>query len=167
MSSRQQRIRRRRDSARAWVHSAANVTVQSYAKRFGVDRYTAHGDLTALGVTLPASARRWAQRPSSKPRHVVNGEHELGENSWGMLDGRPFFVAGFTSGGVPYGIFEDEIEQMEPGDLGEGDGELRAPGRPSVPVLTHQDDRVEPYPPVVLEFGAPADECVFFDLRGP
>jgi hypothetical protein len=32
-----------------------------------------------------------------------------------MLDGRQFFVAGFTSGGMPYGIFEDEIDQMQSG----------------------------------------------------
>lgn len=36
-----------------------------------------------------------------------------------MLDGRRFFIAGFTSGGMPYGIFEDEIDQMESGDLDE------------------------------------------------
>jgi hypothetical protein len=27
-----------------------------------------------------------------------------------MLDGRLFFVAGFTPGGAPYGIYEDELE---------------------------------------------------------
>jgi hypothetical protein len=26
-----------------------------------------------------------------------------------MLDGRPFFVAGHTSGGAPYGTFADEM----------------------------------------------------------
>jgi hypothetical protein len=26
-----------------------------------------------------------------------------------MLDGRPFLVVGYTSGGAPYGIFADEI----------------------------------------------------------
>jgi hypothetical protein len=119
MQSRQQRIQRRRNAARGWVHSGAKVTVRSYAKRFGVDRYTAYGDLTALGVTLPASARRWAQRPSPNPRHIVNGEDWPVDNSWIMLDGRRFFVAGFTSGGAPYGIFEDEIEQTESGDLDE------------------------------------------------
>ncbi|WP_432978102.1 hypothetical protein [Dactylosporangium sp. CA-233914] len=119
MQSRQQRIRRRRDSARAWVRSGAKVTVHSYAKRFDVDRYTAYDDLTALGVTLPGSARRWAQRPSSNPRHVAGGGDGPVENSWIMLDGRRFFVAGFTSGGVPYGIFEDEIDQMESGHLDE------------------------------------------------
>jgi hypothetical protein len=93
--------------------------VRSYAKRFGVDRYTAYDDLTALGVTLPASARRWAQRPSSNPRHVASGGDGPVDHSWIMLDGRRFFVAGFTSGGVPYGIFEDENDQMESGDLDE------------------------------------------------
>jgi hypothetical protein len=37
--------------------------------------------------------------------------------------GGGFFVAGFTSGGAPYGIFEDEIEQMEPGHLDEDERE--------------------------------------------
>ena len=36
-----------------------------------------------------------------------------------MADGRRFFIAGFTSGGMPYGIFEDEIDQMESDDLDE------------------------------------------------
>jgi hypothetical protein len=113
MQSRQQRTRRRHDAARAWVRSGAQVTVRSYAKRFGVDRYTAYDDLTALGVTLPASARRLAQRPSSNPRQDASGGDGPVDNSWIVMDGRRFFVAGFTSGGVPYGIFEDEIDQME------------------------------------------------------
>ena len=89
--------------------------MHGYAKRFGVDRYTAYDDLTTLGLTLPAAARRWAQRPSSSPRHVASGGDGLVDNSWIMLDGRQFFVAGFTSGGMPYGIFEDEIDQMQSG----------------------------------------------------
>jgi hypothetical protein len=87
-------------------------------ERFGVDRYTAYADLTALGVTLPESARRWAQRPSSNPSQDASGGDWPVDNSWIMLDGRRFFVAGFTSGGAPYGIVEDEIGQMESGDLG-------------------------------------------------
>jgi hypothetical protein len=119
MQSRQQRIRRRRDSAREWIRSGAKVTVHGYAKRFGVDRYTAYDDLTALGLTLPASARRWAQRPPSNPQRAASGDDRPIEDPWIMLDGRRFFIAGFTSGGMPYGIFEDEIDQMESGDLDE------------------------------------------------
>ena len=37
-----------------------------------------------------------------------------------MLDGRPFFVAGYTSGGAPYGMFEDEMQPwtLEPVQVG-------------------------------------------------
>jgi hypothetical protein len=87
--------------------------VKSYAKRYGVDRYAAYDDLTALGVTLPASANQWAQRPPSTPRPVVARDASPVDNSWIMLDGRSFFVAGFTPGGVPYGIYEDEMEPCD------------------------------------------------------
>jgi hypothetical protein len=62
------RQRQRRDSARAWIGSGATVTVKAYAKRYGVDRYTASDDLTALGFQLPSAAQQWAHRPPSTPR---------------------------------------------------------------------------------------------------
>jgi hypothetical protein len=52
--------RPRRDSARAWIASGATVSVKAYAKRYGVDRYTAFDDLSALGFPLPASAQQGA-----------------------------------------------------------------------------------------------------------
>jgi hypothetical protein len=107
------RKQQRRDSAREWVRSGAAITVKSYAKRYGVDRSTAYDDLTTLGVTLPASAQRWAQRPPSTPPLVARGDAGPVDSSWIMLDGRPFFVAGFTPGGVPYGIYEDETEPCD------------------------------------------------------
>ena len=39
-----------------------------------------------------------------------------------MLDGRPYFVAGYTPGGAPYGIYLDE---MDDGCL----TEMTTPGR--------------------------------------
>jgi hypothetical protein len=35
------------------------------------------------------------------------------DNSLIMLEGWPFFVAGITSGGAPYGIYEDEMNPCE------------------------------------------------------
>jgi hypothetical protein len=107
------RKQQRRDSARQWVRSGATITVKSYAKRYGVDRYTAYDDLITLGVALPASARRWAQRPPSTPRPVARRDAGPVDNSWIMLEGRRFFAAGFTSGGAPYGIYEDEMEPYD------------------------------------------------------
>ena len=115
MQPRRHRMRRqqRRASAREWVRSGAAITVKSYAKRYGVDRYTAYDDLAMLGVALPASAQRWAQRPPSTPRPMARHDPGPVDNSWIMLDGRPFFIAGFTSGGVPYGIYDDEMEPCD------------------------------------------------------
>lgn len=84
--------------------------MKSYAKRYGVDRYTAYDDLTALGFALPDSARQWAQRPPATPRgHAERGGDQVDDEWWIVLDGRLFFVAGHTSGGAPYGIFVDEM----------------------------------------------------------
>ena len=37
----------RRESAKAWLDSGAQITVKRYARRYGVDRYTAREDLEA------------------------------------------------------------------------------------------------------------------------
>jgi len=89
--------------------------VNSYAKRYGVDRYTAYDDLTALGVALPDSAAQWAQRPSATPRRTArHGADQHDDEWWIMLDGRSFLIAGYTSGGVAYGIFADEMPHDDP-----------------------------------------------------
>jgi hypothetical protein len=51
------REQQRHDSARDWIRSGVKVTVRAYAKRYGVDSYTAYDDLTAFGFALPASAQ--------------------------------------------------------------------------------------------------------------
>ncbi len=115
------RRRQRRDSAREWIHSGAAVSVKTYAKRYGVDRYTAYDDLTALGFPLPAAAQQWAQRPPSTPRRGADRADAGEDEPWIMMDGRAFFVVGYTSGGAPYGVFEDEMELYDgppPGDFG-------------------------------------------------
>jgi len=108
------RQRQRRDSAREWIRCGVKVTVTSYAKRYGVDRYTAYEDLTALGVAMPDSAQQWAQRPPAPaPRTAEREADHLEDPSWIILDGRLFFVAGYTSGGAPYGMFADEMAPYE------------------------------------------------------
>jgi hypothetical protein len=104
------RQQQRRNSAREWVRSGAVVSVKSYAKRYGVDRYTAYEDLTAIGFELPTSAQQWAKRPPATPRRRRAEHHTdpVYDESLIMLDGRLFYIAGYTSGGAPYGAFIDE-----------------------------------------------------------
>jgi hypothetical protein len=99
----------RRESSRVWIASGATVTIKTCARRYGVDRYTAYEDLTAIGFPLPDSARRWAHRPPPRPRARRSATpRALLDDNWIMIDGRPYFVTGYTSGGVPYGIYLDE-----------------------------------------------------------
>ncbi|HZM80144.1 MAG TPA: hypothetical protein VFC19_30790 [Candidatus Limnocylindrales bacterium] len=89
------------------------VTVASYAKRYGVDRYTAHEDLTALGFGMPDSVQRWAQRPPvTPPRKAECHADNSDDPSWIMLVGRLFFVAGHASGGAPFGMFVDDMPSL-------------------------------------------------------
>jgi hypothetical protein len=106
MQPRRHRMRRqaRRESSRAWIASGATVTIKTYARRYGVNRYTAYEDLTAIGFPLPDSARRWAHRPPPQPRPRRSATPPaLLDDDWIMIDGRPYFIAGCTSGGAPYG----------------------------------------------------------------
>jgi hypothetical protein len=90
----------RRESSRAWIASGATITIKTYARRYGVDRYTACEDLTAIGFPLPDSAQRWAHRPPPRPRprRSATPRALLGDD-WIMMDGRPYFVAGYTRRG--------------------------------------------------------------------
>jgi hypothetical protein len=126
MQPRRHRMRRqaRRESSRAWIASGAAVTIKTYARRYGVDRYTAYEDLTAIGFPLPDSARRWGHRPPPQPSpHRSAIPQALSDDDWIMMDGRPYFVAGYTSGGAPYGIYLDEIDDGYPTGM-------ISPGRP-------------------------------------
>src|SRR5262245_3924351 len=99
MQPRRHRMRQpqRRDSAREWIATGARVTVTNYAQRYGVDRFNAYDDLTALGVALPGSAQQWARRPPTTPRHGVRrGDEQPDDDPWIVVqDGRLFFVAGY------------------------------------------------------------------------
>lgn len=117
MQPRRHRMRKgaRLDSARDWVRSATQVTVGTYAKRYGVDRYTAYEELTAIGFPLPATASRWARRPPPVPRKAGRRTDELDDSrftdlGWVWVGDRRMFVVGHTAGGAPFGCWEDESE---------------------------------------------------------
>ena len=119
MQPRHHRMRKqaRRESARAWVRSGARVTVKTYAKRYGVDRYTAYEDLAAIGFPLPADAVRWAQRPPATPPRRRRTTDDLddgrpGDQDWVQVGDRWMFIVGCTPGGAPFGCYEDEFDDL-------------------------------------------------------
>lgn len=91
------------------------VTVKIYAKRYGVDRYTAYEELVAIGFPLPAGASTWARRPPPVPRKERRPTGELDDTwptdlGWEWVGDRRMFVVGYTAGGAPFGCWEDEFE---------------------------------------------------------
>jgi hypothetical protein len=52
---------------------------------------------------------RWSQRPLARPNREPDPD---ANDDWTMLDGRRYFVAGYTPNGAPYGIFEDEFDDQ-------------------------------------------------------
>ena len=50
---------------------------------------------------------------ASTPRSAASRGPDPIDDSWIVLDGRRFFVAGHTPGGVAYGVFEDEMESYD------------------------------------------------------
>ena len=99
----------RRESSRAW--NAAAVTIKTRARRYGAGPATACQDLTAIGFPLPDSAQRWAHRPPPQPRPRRSATpRALLDDDWIMIGGRLYFVAGYTPGGAPYGIYLDEMD---------------------------------------------------------
>lgn len=96
----------RHDAARDWIASAPKkVNVRAYARRFGVDRYTAYADLRAIGFPLDTEAERWAVRPPKAPKRQLPRYEP--EDEWIVVGDQRMFVVGYTAGGAPYGLVED------------------------------------------------------------
>ena len=98
----------RRESARAWVASGAPVSVKAFARRYGVDCYTAYADLIAIGLRLPLGDNRWAVRPAPTPKRPP-AEPAGFDEDWIWIGDQRMFVVGYTPGGAPYGWIDDSI----------------------------------------------------------
>ena len=55
---------------------------------------------------------RRRKRRSSRPARPPTRETTVGQSEpmWVDVGGRRMFVVGWTSGGAPYGVFEDEMD---------------------------------------------------------
>jgi len=122
--------------------SGARVTIRTYAKWFGLDRYTAYDELTMLGVPLSSGDLQWATRPPPVPKadrdHVEPGSSDGGlPPGWIEWGGEPIFPVGFTSGGCPYGLFAWQLDDYEGAETFGADWDLlrrqwRPPGEESM-----------------------------------
>jgi hypothetical protein len=68
-------------------------------------------------LEVDTMSRRQRQRSSRRTRQPLPGtDPDQADPTWVDVCGRRVFVVGYTPGGVPYGVFEDEMD----GDLDTG-----------------------------------------------
>ena len=109
----------RLQSAKHWLqkYNGENV-IQAYRKRYGVDWLYAIKELRILGVELdPIYVNKLQQTVEGKIKEnqrrklKKQKEDELLNNRYPDSDENFYFIAGYTSGGMPYGITWEESEK--------------------------------------------------------
>jgi hypothetical protein len=83
------------------------VRVKAFARRYGVDCYTAYADLIAIGFRLAPADNRWAVRPGPTPKRPPAEPADFPtdfDEDWVWIGDQRMFVVGYTLGGAPYGL---------------------------------------------------------------
>ena len=108
-----QRQPRRLILAKQWMptYNGKNM-VRGYAKHFHVDMLCAIKDLEILGVAISDDYKKAIKRSIDDRARLKQKKKELAKSQTdieyaGFEDFE--FIAGFTSGGMPYGLMREEV----------------------------------------------------------
>ena len=133
-------------SAKHWLptYSGKHI-VAGYAKWYGVDLLCAVAELKLLGVPVApsyeAQLRQTLSARAGKKRRSLVVEPVDTESDFNLA-----YVAGYTSGGCPFGIPWDELDGLyRTADDGPSTDEARPPPARSPPVDDDDADDVIPY----------------------
>ena len=105
---------RRLVKAKAWIpkYDGQHI-IKGYRKRFGVDRMTAIRELTELGVIDEETSTLLQLQESDRMAQVRRRREERKAAEWAEAhkdqNDQFFFIAGYTPGGVPYGVTWEEM----------------------------------------------------------
>ncbi len=113
---------RRLCSAKNWIKSySGNNLVKGYSKKYSVDKFCAVKELRMIGVDISEEYEKQLissmealrqQRLSFKKKR----EDELSNQR--VFDSDEYFamILGYTSGGFPYGVTHEEMEEINNGE---------------------------------------------------
>ncbi len=112
---------RRLNSAKNWIQTySGNNHVKGYSKKYSVDKLCAVKELRMIGVEISEEYERQLinsiqthrqQRLSFKKKR----EEELNGRSSFESDENLAMIIGYTSGGFPYGVTHEEMEEINNG----------------------------------------------------
>lgn len=114
---------KRLKSAAEWVKTySGKRIVQGYAKRYGVDKLCAVKELRLIGIEISEEYEnqlRQSIEVLKRQRQLRKDkkEQELNSISEFNSDENFAFITGYTSGGFPYGITHEEMEEIENNEL--------------------------------------------------
>lgn len=100
--------------ARQWVltYTGSHI-VRDYRKRFHLDTTCAIADMEAIGALSPeklANLKRSEEiRIQKKQEARREKEDQATADRWADSDDTFFYIAGYTSGGAPYGVTWEEM----------------------------------------------------------
>ncbi|MFD1675376.1 hypothetical protein [Alicyclobacillus fodiniaquatilis] len=121
MPPRRKRMNRaaRLQFAKSWLPIyTRNHLIRSYRKRFGVDLTCAITELGILGVQLDDThVKQLYQseqaRLNVRQRTKLKRQCALETNLWPDSDDHHSVIIGYTSGGMPYGLAWDEVNDWD------------------------------------------------------
>lgn len=114
-SSKTMRKEIRLQKARQWVltyNGTPKHMAKNYRKRFHIDINTALFDLQAIGVEFTQEyleAVKRSEEERIRQKHAKKRQKLMEEAALLYSDDRFAFIAGYTSGGVPYGMTWEEL----------------------------------------------------------
>ena len=134
MNTNNQTPRRKRSSrqsrlamASQWISNyQGNNIIKGYSTCFGVDKLCAIKELQMLGVKISEERKKQivdAHEAMTELRKKKKEDKDEKEDNYGMLFGSDenfSFIAGYTSGGMPYGTAREEPDEKiteEPDDF--------------------------------------------------
>jgi predicted nucleotidyltransferase len=151
MSPKHTRLKRKQRLvvAKDWVRTYRGKNlVRGYRKHFGVDWLCAVTELQMLGYHIPEDYIKQLQMDEDRRRKVNEDrrrkrEAEQVSETLGMYSNEYFYyIAGYTSGGAPFGITWEEMERMR---LAETQSET---------IISFLKQRLNPY--LIMLFGSAA-----------
>ena len=112
---------RRLNSAKNWIQTySGNNLVKGYSKKYSVDKLCAVKELRMIGVEISEEYER--QLINSIQTHRLQRllfkkkrEEELNGRSSFESDENLAMIIGYTSGGFPYGVTNEEMEEINNG----------------------------------------------------
>jgi hypothetical protein len=95
---------------------AGNKIVQAYRKRFGVDILCAIAELRCLGVAIDQEYEEQVRQSLEGRARAKKAEREKASLAelWPDCDDTFAYIAGYTPGGVPFGVTWDDVEEDPP-----------------------------------------------------